>query len=108
MIVYEALGRGSATSFLGFEPEDIYCFSRSGRGIFAMTWPPLLDKAEAGSVLVECWELTRGMTSVCIRFEGEIVLPPAHCLKCVQLRRLRCIELHLCSCYVVVLDRRWN
>ena len=88
---YEALGLGSATAFFGFEPEDMYCFSSSGRG--AMTGKrSLQDEADTGSLLKECWELGRGMTRVCIHFEILILLPPVHCLEAMQVSRLRCIE----------------
>jgi hypothetical protein len=54
---YEALGLGSAASLLGLHPEDMYCFSRSGRGVFAMTrGRPGPDKADAGSLLVKSSE----------------------------------------------------
>ena len=88
---YEALGLGSATAFFGLEPEDMYCFSSSGRG--AMDGRrPLQDKADKGTLLEGCWELACGKRRVCICFENLILLPPVHCLEAMQVNRLRCIE----------------
>jgi hypothetical protein len=90
---YEALGLGSATVFFGLEPEDIYCFSNSGRGAMPRMCP-LQDKADQGSFLKEYWELSLGLMKICIGWESLMMLPRVHFLKAVQLSRLRCIERH--------------
>jgi hypothetical protein len=100
---YEELGLGSAVSFLGFEPEDMYCFSKSGRGVFAMArGRPLQDEATDGGFRVEYCELARDMKTIYIRLERKAGLPPVHCLKGMQLSSLRCIGKHLRGCRVAV------
>lgn len=95
---YLALGRGSATSFFGFDPEDIYCFSKAGRG--AMAGSPLQDKADrrgCGAIPREGrkLEFARDTSRGYILIEALILLPQVHCFQCVHLNRLRCIERHL-------------
>ena len=96
---YLALGRGSATSFFGFDPEDIYCFSKAGRG--AMAGTALQGKADSrgcGAISREGrrkLEFARDTSRRYILIEVLILLPPVHCFQSAHLNRLRCIERHL-------------